>query len=114
MLRFAPNARLGIWGSQHAELFNVLVFLSTCTRIDLTIDNADAPACLRQDGVGYGLAFDVNTEGKRLADLLTMHRWLGRWLPHGWEVVREEDHLHIEYDRQLRSAPPPAPGTSPL
>lgn len=57
----------------------------------------------------WDLAVDIDTDGDRLSHLAQLHGYLARILPPGYDVVLENDHVHVEWDVKRKPAP-----TTPL
>lgn len=67
----------------------------------------------------WDLAVDLDTDGDRLSSIVSLHGYLARILPPGYDVVLEQDHVHVEWDVKRKPAPAtagyqhPAPPASP-
>lgn len=46
----------------------------------------------------YGLALDFDVIGNDPAKLELLYEFLRRWMPPGFDVVFEGNHVHVEYD----------------
>lgn len=46
----------------------------------------------------WDLAVDLDTDGDRLSHLAQLCGYLARILPPGYDVVLENDHVHVEWD----------------
>lgn len=57
----------------------------------------------------FDLAIDLDVAGNNSDDLKSLYQWLRRWLDPGYDVIFENNHVHVEYDVKRPDAV--APGT---
>src|SRR5688572_29062227 len=109
MLRFKPECRIAWFHSKLGVILEYASAFSLRTGIDVEInsmnDSRHGAASLHP----YDLAVDLDTVGDKPTDLVKLNAWLARYLPDGYDVVLEGDHVHVEIDYRRR-APHHPPG----
>lgn len=109
MLRFQPTVRVSYLD---AELATILKHASVFgLRAGKTVVVFSVEDLKHMDGSlhYFSLAVDLDVEGNVRADLEGLYAWLRRWLPSGYDVVFEDNHVHVEYDQHRPDALAPAP-----
>lgn len=104
MLQFQPTVRIGFFDHQLAEILkhasvwslqsgkNVVVF----SVADLTHSQGSLHP--------FSLAIDLDVLGNDRKDLESLYQWLRRFLPMPYDVVFENNHVHVEYDQHRPDA----------
>lgn len=109
MIRFKSSVVIQYFNRRLARVFEAASIWSELTRIGVDVnavtDGQHKPGSLHY----FSLAVDLDTEGDRRQDLMSLHAWLARHLEAGYDVVFEEDHVHVEYDSH-RTTPLTAAG----
>ena len=104
MIRFLPAFRVGYWSAQLSTVLEAASRWSVAARIDVEVnhgaDGTHGAGSLHPDD----LAWDLDTVGDAPADLAALYEYLRVWLPEGFDVVWEGDHVHVEWDVHRRSA----------
>lgn len=98
MLQFQPTVRIGYLGP---ELANILatasIFGLTCPHPVVVFSIQDLT-----HGAGSlhprGLAVDLDVLGNDPADLKDLYQWMRTRMPAGYDVLFENNHVHVEYD----------------
>ena len=100
MLRFRPDARIGFFTDQLAELFRAATVWSSRRRVDVDVNsiNDPAPDRVATSLHNFDLAVDFDTDGDRAPDLESLEEYLRATLPPQYDVVFEGDHIHVEWD----------------
>lgn len=107
MLRFKPEVRIRTLTPQLAEMLTAAALWSEHVRVDVEINSVnDGDAIHQKDSLhGYDLAVDLDTVGDRRDDLVLLHRFLHRVMPPQYDVVWEQDHVHVEWDARRGKLP---------
>lgn len=108
MLRFKPGVRVRTFTPQLAEMLAAAALWSEQIKIDVEVNSInDGDTIHMNDSLhGYDLAADLDTVGDAGNDLKRLFRFLRRVLPPQFDVVYENDHVHVEWD--ARRPPLPA------
>ncbi len=98
MIRFKPEVRVGYFNRALAVVLNSASMWSVRARIDVEINSINDSQHSAESLHPYDLAIDLDTVGDGSSDLGLLHAWLARYLPAGYDVVFEGDHVHVEWD----------------
>lgn len=102
MLRFKPEVRIGYFDERAGLVLHYASVWSLQTRIDVEINSANDST----HGAGSlhprDLGWDLDTGGDKPDDLVKLARFLADRLPAGYDVVRESDHVHVEFDMKRK------------
>lgn len=98
MLRFQPGVAVRYYNSRITPILEYASAWGLRAQMYVDVNAIDD----KQHGAttlhGYSLAVDLDTDGDRPADLLSLHGWLARYLPLEYDVILERDHVHVEFD----------------
>lgn len=119
MLRFKEGVYSHRFPLEIALVLHHAAVWSTLTGIGAVV-NALADSQHQANSLhAWDLAVDLDTDGDRLAQLLQLHGYLARNLSGEYDVVLEDDHVHVEWDARRRPGPVdpgyehPAPPATP-
>lgn len=102
MLRFKAEVRIGYFDERAGLVLHYASVWSLRTAIDVEINSANDSA----HGAGslhpLDLGWDLDTAGDKAEDLAKLARFLAAHLPAGYDVVRESDHVHVEFDMRRK------------
>ena len=112
MLRFLPTVRILRFRAPLAVMFDVAADWSDLVGVDVDVNSVDDGVHSRGSLHGRSLAADFDTAGDQVADLEHLYEHLRVFMPAGFDVVHEGDHLHVEWDvhrapSRLAAVPPP-------
>jgi len=98
MIRFLPGFRARYWSPQLSMVLEASSRWSLATRVDVEVnhgvDGVHGARSLHPDD----LAWDLDTVDDVPTDLAALYEHLRVWLPTGFDVVFEGDHVHVEWD----------------
>lgn len=98
MLRFKPEVRIGYFDERAGLVLHYASVFSLRSGIDLEVNSANDSAHGASSLHPTDLAWDLDTVGDKPEDLVKLGRFLASHLPAGYDVVRESDHVHVEFD----------------
>lgn len=100
MLRFKSTVRIGHFNEHLARMFDAACVWSLLTRVDVEVNSIrdGAPDRTATTLHPFDLAVDFDTVGDKLADLELLEDHFRRVLPPQFDVVYEDDHVHVECD----------------
>ena len=105
MLRFEPNVRVQYLDNDLSLVLHHATVWSLITGIGVVVnsmsDGVHTPGSLHP----WGLGIDLDTEGDRPEDLIQLAEYFKRVLPHDYDVVPEQTHVHVERDVHRPRAP---------
>ena len=98
MLRFKPEVRFDELDDRIVVALNGAARWSRRAGVDVEINSAEDGPGVHMPGSlhAVGLAIDLDTVGDRPEDTRALAEFLRRWLPPGYDVVFEGDHVHGE------------------
>lgn len=110
MLRFAPGVHVKYFNRRLSDVLEYASAWGILSRIVVDVNSIDDKAHGARSLHQWSLAVDLDTDGDRSADLQRLHGFLARYLPPEYDVVLEQDHVHVEFDAKRRPAQidPPA------
>lgn len=98
MLRFKPEVRIGYFDERAGLVLHYASIFSLRERIDLEVNSANDSTHGASSLHPADLAWDLDTVGDKPEDLVKLARFLAAHLPSDYDVVRESDHVHVEFD----------------
>lgn len=102
MLRFKPEVRIGLFDERAGLVLHYASVWSLGARIDVEVNSANDSTHGANSLHPADLAWDLDTAGDRPEDLALLARYLANRLPPGYDVVRESDHVHVEFDMKRK------------
>lgn len=107
MLRFKPAVRIRQLTPQLVEMLAAAAVWSEQTRVDVEVNSINDGDTIHQNDSlhGYDLAADLDTVGDKPPDLKLLYRYLRRVMPPQFDVVYENDHVHVEWDARRGQLP---------
>lgn len=108
-VRCEPTVRFVNFDDCIATVLRHALDWARITRIGVVVNSAGDLTHGANSLHPWGLGLDLDTEGDKPADGVSLHGWLIRHLPAGYDVLWENDHVHIEYDTKRAPAPTPPP-----
>lgn len=108
MVRFKPEVRIAYFHPRLAEILEYASVWSLRAGIDVEVNSINDSQHGATTLHVYDLAVDLDTAGDKPADLSKLYAWMARYLPAGYDVLNEGDHVHVEIDagRKAVTAPP--------
>lgn len=98
MLQFQPNVRIGYFDHQLAEVFKHASIWSLKNGKNVVVFSIEDLTHSQGSLHSFSLAVDLDVLGNVTADLQALYQWLRRYLPTTYDVVFENNHVHVEYD----------------
>lgn len=98
MLRFKPEVRIGYFDERLGAVLHYASVWSLRTGVDVEVNSANDSTHSAKSLHPVELGWDLDTAGDELDDLAALARFLACHLPAGYEVIRESDHVHVEFD----------------
>lgn len=98
MIKFKPEVRIRSFNMKLAEILLHAGIWSTWNRIDVEVNSVDDSDHGAATLHGWSLAADLDTEADRPSDLESLYQYLRRFMPEGFDVIHEKDHVHVEWD----------------
>ena len=100
MLRFKADVRIGYLDTRMVDVLRAAALWSARTRVELEVNSFEDPAPGRVPDSFHviGLAVDLDTVGDKPADTAALAEFLRQYLPAGYDVLFEGDHVHVEAD----------------
>jgi hypothetical protein len=98
MLRFKPEVRIGYFDERAGLVLHYASVWSLRERIDVEVNSANDSAHGATTLHTTDLAWDLDTAGDKPDDLVKLAKFLAGHLPPGYEIINEQDHVHVEFD----------------
>lgn len=100
MLHFKNEVRIGVLRWQLTDMLEVLCDWSLLHRIDVHVASVNDSLPLHQAHTlhQFDLALDCNPDTMAPQDRESLAEYLRRWLPPQYDLVLENDHIHVEWD----------------
>jgi len=105
MITFAPNVQIVDFTEQLALIFRLAGNWANISNVSVEINSIDDKRHKVGTLHGWSLAIDLDTAGDKMPDLEQLHGYLARHLPHPYQVLLEQDHVHVEWDMQRKKTP---------
>lgn len=104
MLLFQVNVRISYFDHQLAEILKHSSVWSLRTRKDVVVFSIEDLTHSQGSLHPFSLAVDLDVAGNALKDLQDLYAWLRRYMPAGYDVIFEGNHVHVEYDTHRADA----------
>jgi hypothetical protein len=100
MLKFKPEVRISYFDDRLGPPLAGACLWSLRNRIEVEVSAIeDGPGVHLSTSLhSAGLAVDLDTTGDKAANTQALAEFLRRWLPPGYDVLFEINHVHVEYD----------------
>ncbi len=100
MLRFKPECRVGLFNAQLADMFTAASDWSVLHQVDVRVNSINDGAAVHIAGSLHGLdlAADFGVDSNTPGDRTSLGNYFRAHLPAGYDVILEQDHVHVEYD----------------
>lgn len=97
-IRFKPEVRIRLFNEHIYVALLQANLWSLLTNVDVEINSCDDSAHGADTLHGQSLALDIDTVGDKLTDLVSLYNYLRRNLSKEFDVINENDHVHVEWD----------------
>src|SRR5574341_1489394 len=100
MLSFKPDVRVVHFTARLGDVLEAATLWSLKARVDVEVNSMnDGPGVHMPTSLHYvDCAIDLDTAGDKPADTAALADFLRRWLPAAYDVLFEQDHVHVEWD----------------
>lgn len=97
-IRFKPEVRAVAWTPQLALILARASDWSLRSGVDVEVNSIDDGTHGVTTLHGLSIAIDLDTVGDLRKDLVLLHQFLAAVMPQEYDVVWEDDHVHVEMD----------------
>jgi hypothetical protein len=100
MIQFKPEVRIARFTSRLATVLEHAAAWSLISRVGVEVNSVnDGPGVHMATSLHYfDLAVDLDTVGDKAGDLQQLAEYMRRWLDPQYDVVFENNHVHVEWD----------------
>ena len=98
MLQFNATARISYFGDELATVLRHTSIAALKHQIPVIVFSVEDLTHSQGSLHPFSLAVDLDVANGKRSDLEKLYGWLRRYLPAGYDVVLEPNHVHVEFD----------------
>ncbi len=97
-ISFKPEVRFNLFLPEMAKVLELASYWSAMNKMNVELNSGNDSAHMSGSLHYFDLAVDLDTAGDKPEDLKSLHTYLSKTLPIGYDVIFEKNHVHVEWD----------------